>query len=502
MDTHVLNSDVLIDILSYLECKQMVRLERVCKQFGQCVCHLIGQKKALGIGSQLFFPFNNYLPKAEHMCQSIHILEYENASLSLHNNTIVNAIGKLTNVRHLTINDFTADLDTIEEIVNALEWLQRLYLVECRWTQCVSSSVIDIIKLGDILANKITGFLFDCNRGHSNLCIQLIRRLTKLEKLYIKVNEKSEFIKLVGFLPQTIRTLSVSSHSMVFDSEMADSLIESNGRRVCVLNIRGLLIRCDVLEIINRNMDLTLLRYSSFIDDNQWRVLIGLAQRQSNLRFLDLWNQVFEDYHYDGSVHPFRNIKTILLNNSYIKLQTFESLLDLCPNLKTLLMIRTKINCRWDRFKCKTCYNKLFGLISRVQSIRKLVLHFDDFVDSFFQRVNDLKNLNEIHLTLLSDDNSIDYNLFCNDFLEKFLQNYRSIKNKLFTIRLQKDAVVWDDMALPKYVRDAQEDARRHQLIIDHVFVNRSNTLIDSHYRTSIKLKAKRKFISRLSYFD
>lgn len=448
MDSNVLNSDVLINILSYLECKQMIRLESVSKQFGQCIGHLMRQKKALGIGHPLHFPFINYLPKSERMNQSVHALDDRRLNLIDIKLTIATVVRKFRNVKHLTINDFTTDCDTFEEIVSSLERLEGLYLVDCKWSVIPRS-------FGDILANKVVRLLFDCIHGHSNLCIELIRKLTKLQKLYIVFNEKNLFLKLAGALPEGIRTLSLTSRSMVFDSEMANSLILSNGRRITVLNIRGLLIRCQVLEIINNNMDLTLLRYTSFIDDDQWRALTSLAQRQSNLRFLDLWNQVFADYHYSGSVHPFRSIKTILINNSYIKLKTFESLLELCPNLKTLLMIGTKIDCRFNRFKCKTCYHKLFGLISRVQSIRKLVLHFDDFVDSFFQRVNDLKNLNQIDLTLLLDDNPIDYNLFCNDFLEKFLQNYESIANKLFTIRVQKDAIIWET-SLPRYVRLAK----------------------------------------------
>ena len=68
-----MNSDVLLIILSYLKCKQMIGLERVSKQFGQCVRYLMCRYTSVEIGSEITYLFIDYMPKHEFISKPINI---------------------------------------------------------------------------------------------------------------------------------------------------------------------------------------------------------------------------------------------------------------------------------------------------------------------------------------------------------------------------------------------------------------------------------------------
>ena len=109
--TVVMNIDVLIHIFSYLEINELMRLERVSKQFKICANYWFGRQRNIAINSRV--GVNQYLPKGEVIPKAY---AFPNRILACHSDgtpclmaskeTMLWLSRKFPNIKYLAISHF------------------------------------------------------------------------------------------------------------------------------------------------------------------------------------------------------------------------------------------------------------------------------------------------------------------------------------------------------------------------------------------------------------
>ncbi|CAG2164616.1 unnamed protein product, partial [Oppiella nova] len=191
---YVMNNDILIDIFSHMEIHELIRLERVSKQFQMCADYHFQRLKNIAFGTKSRLWINEYLPNKP--------------DLQISSQTQRDFIGFQRNSQKFSLKfrGFDTDFDTLYETMIAFKALNSLFL-----NGAYRFDERESINLGLLLSSRIMSlFVVNFSQDSENM-IELIPELTQLKALSIRLNESHIISKLLRCLPQSVRYLHLFS---------------------------------------------------------------------------------------------------------------------------------------------------------------------------------------------------------------------------------------------------------------------------------------------------
>ena len=462
--SNVLNCDILLEILSYLTSSQRICLERVSKQFQMCVKYLLDQEISLKVCGYLVYPYRYYYPKTEFISASDNLRKNlfkreGNGRIDLiKNKDIILRISRnFKGIKNLSFTSFMSDSESIANIINAFENIDSLYFCSFEIKKNEFSSSY-FQEFGQTVSQRIKRF-YSLSVDQSKYMIEIIEKLTNLKILFINLNPNL-IPKLFQSLPNSLTSLYMqTTNNFLIPEEYVQNLVESNAKHIRRLCIPRFILTQQSLNLIIENFNFDLLGIQLKVSLNEWQSVLRVADKQKDLSILELLNDNIIDYDYNQINSKFLNLKTLLLYSRFKGLNVFENFLTLFPRLKTLILIKIEIKCLNGEKNCKTCYQQMFHLIAKRTEITKLVLHSEDLIrykEILQQMVAILigfKSLNQIHVTRYWDENIVDYNRICRLFVKEFADISYLKSKKLFRIKLLKDAIISDDIHIPRNLR-------------------------------------------------
>ncbi|CAG2116118.1 unnamed protein product, partial [Medioppia subpectinata] len=332
---------LVLKIFSYLSIHELIGLERVSKQFQFCANYLFRHQKTLS-----FKPKDDVIPKSYSF--PLRYLEtHLDGKLCLISNAqrILWLSQKLPNIEYLGISHFTTDYKTLYDILKAFQSVKWL---DIRVGNQFTGQ--QYRQLGQLLSGRVTTFMaIDCYEHSKNMdnMVDMVRELTQLTKLGIRLRARNTVRELFRCLPQSIRSLQVISN--LVDLEMAEILVANNGKHLDYLFICNL--TAEALQLIVNSMALNEFSYDFRRESHEWQRFQCVAQKQPNLRTLRLIANDFKDYKYTTNLIQFSNVKTFAFCVCKPKIDSFISLLKCFSALETLRLDHTSIDCDLKEYK-------------------------------------------------------------------------------------------------------------------------------------------------------
>ncbi|CAG2101723.1 unnamed protein product [Medioppia subpectinata] len=189
-----------------------------------------------------------------------------------------------------------------------------------------------------------------------------------LEICDIKNFTVQEFRQLGQLLSKRVaklNSLRIGSEYMVtIDTQLATNLLESNAKQLQYLYLESVELNEEALELVIDNMALKGFIYSLPNTTNQWQCLRKVAQKQSNLEFLGLYNQDFRDCDYNTKSMQFSKVNTLYLRYCELEEHAFVSLLKCFPSIMLANIKRyfTSKKSAKNEAKSVDSVDKVFGL--------------------------------------------------------------------------------------------------------------------------------------------
>ncbi|XP_054169115.1 uncharacterized protein LOC128966295 [Oppia nitens] len=466
--SQVMNNDILMEIMLYLDCHQIKRLERVSKQFRQCGQYVTQHKiEAIAINDFICLEYNRYLankpiiyPIYKIPTNCFNRTDSEGFTFEDNEDTIVRLSEQFPKVRYISLAKYTPNYQKFVSFVNLFQHLDTLF-IGCN---TVEFTRYEFKQLGQLLSSRLKRFYYICDKQSPNV-IKCIKNLTQLETLLITLETKNCIIQLFKLLPSSVQFLHIHTpcnRSIRFDEQLAQFLVDSRAKNIDTLYITPQ-FNAPALEIIGQQMNLKTFLFSSLIETNQWKSLEELAKNQKNLTYLGLKYHWFLNYRNTDKKISFPKVETLLLHFCCMDVLVFEGLLKSFQSMKTLILRKTAIRCIIDQRQhlefsdCNTCFRHFYELVAKHTTIRKLVVHFEDLKDRtevFCQTLNLMKYLRKIHLIRFCYDDHIDYYLLCQQLISDYIHYcHHNSDHKLFTFVIHNDIYLKIKSEIPRNIR-------------------------------------------------
>jgi hypothetical protein len=457
---YVIIDDILVQILINLNVRQLLRLERVSKQFEYCVNYVLKRQQLLFIGNVKKCIFcecfkskkkitKGNITKAFNEQERNHRIDLSETENKLQFNSLLK---KFSHLKSLYLNDCTINAETIQTLFDSCHRLQCIgfYNIYC------DNGLNEWQRIARIMSNKVIDFstnerLF-IRESDGNIVLYPIREfvkyLTSLKELdFCSYFDNEE--ELFKNLPKTIRFLCITRGIIGINS--INQLIESNKKGIVRLWLCRSHINEEVFVKIYKNLNLE--NFSFSCETLSLKKISEMAKFQKNLKILKIiWCRI--SYYSINTSISFSKVHTLRLIACSLNPKVMESIGKLFLNLKRLDLSYCKIVCECNQemhhnYRCIECHHKFVDFLSKMM-IKVLHLHYSDISHSLIHSLKNFQKLQTIEVIGLLEAMNELQNYRLTQLTEAFIEISRRDLKKLFTIQVNKITSFANNISFPR----------------------------------------------------
>ena len=401
MKSRIMNEDVVEEILTYIEFRQLFQMQRISKQFCFCVERLLRRKVFLSFGEMKEsilcedFKHNSNYPLIGKTSSIVWNYKY----IKLNIRPIVS---KCPNIRCLYLNK-SLGLETIEPMVQICERLECLCLCSDVF---LNSKSITLKTIKNLLSKRVVHLSIECrmrftdNDDIDGKVIEFIRDFASLQNL--KIIHLNPLNNTLDFVAKNLKSLNISC-PLYWVSNEEDiislmSYIEQNNKCLEILFISDYLISEELFASICSHLDLKKLSISCKLLSLS-SLIRNLSKSQPNLSFLTLFGLRFENSVL-VSDRNYLKIRSLGLNLCQFEVKSFIQFLKLFRFLEKLdlngLYFRCECNPIVDDF-CPECNQKCLTELSKPKTLKVLAMNVQlTNLSSIWQSLTRIPNLEKL----------------------------------------------------------------------------------------------------------
>lgn len=292
------------------------------------------------------------------------------------------------------------------------------------------------------------------------LIVHWVRWLTRLQRLYIVVEDMRLMKTVLNLVPNSLTTLifKTTDPTIVFlniPDLMAQHLTKPNLTQLKRLFLENYYISVEFIRRINDSLLLERFGFKCFHID--CHLIMDLAKRQTQLTHLYiLWSR-FKSFEDTEERHVFRRVRIFELHDSMLDVNTLQMLTNSFPVLKYLIYTFIRLKCvnSGPNRCCISCQNRCFESLPSISSLKKLTINFSLITQSFVDNLIRFPDLYLLDLTTYwtgreSKSDIDNYNSYLAQIVDFFIAVSQRHPKKLYKLKLcktylsQKDNKVFD----------------------------------------------------------
>jgi hypothetical protein len=455
MRRRVMNNDILYEIFDNFSVNQLLRIERVSKQFGECVKEVLKTRKGLRIGPKI----ENYLCEdLNHSIISGNISQSiirRNDCLSLYDLThdkskryLTPILKKCSNIKSLFLSQCIIDSEVIQLIIENSKQLKCLSFISINGLneEMNCRSVLDL--LNDRITHLAIDFRVDYDFRSQGFYYYLFQ--TSVEVLI--TNGSLDLRKFLSSFPQTIRSLNLLNckSNQELNEKSVLALVQNNAKLIKDLNIENYFISPQNFDLILENLNLSRLSVKFFsnrsLPMSSIQKMIEFQKSLTHLKLINCELKVDSNY---GPIVGTLNISSLELKNCLLKPNVFQEFVKLLKNLE-ILITNQFICCEcYNPFgnECDICYEKCVKDMKKLKNIQVLRLKSCQIRPQFVESLVNFANLETIEVIDVYSQRN-----YClsKRLIEVCVEIAKRDSNKLIKLKLidVKDYAI--DISIPK----------------------------------------------------
>ena len=371
MKSRIMNEDVVEEILTYIEFRQLFQMQRISKQFCFCVERLLRRKMCLNFG-QIYESF---------LCEDFrHKSNYpligKISAVVWNSPNIIPIVRKCENIRCLCLNQ-DLGLETIQSMAQICKRLECLFFGEIS----LNTQSTHLGKIGILFAKRVLHLSVECdfqNVSNDEKVIELIRHFTSLQNL--KIIHSKPLNNTLNFVTKSIKYLYIR-RSTYWISEEEDinslmSYIKRNNKCLESLFISDYHISQEIFALMCSHLKLKQLSINCKNLSLIYLIPI-LCKSQPNLSYLSLNELSPENSVLSNDSHILK-IKSLRLNLCCFEVMSFIQFLKVFRFLEELdfneLYFRCECNPIENDFFCPECNQKCLTELSKSKTLKVLIM--------------------------------------------------------------------------------------------------------------------------------
>ena len=378
MESRIMNEDVVEEILTYIEFRQLFQMQRISKQFWFSVERLLRRKKCLIFGEmkeRWFGRMDESILCADFNHKSNYPLIDKIYSIVLSPQYIIPIVSKCPNIRCLCLNQ-DLGLETIKTMAQICERLECL----CFRKTFLNSEATPLKTIGILFAKKVVHLSIELNDENETIhteVIELIRHFTSLQNL--KIIHTKPLKNVLNFVTENLKHLYIIGPLFrpIPDDEDITSLmsyIQRNKRCLESLFISEYHISEEIFVSICSHLDLKQLLINCKLLSLSSLIRI-LCKSQPNLSKLALNRLSFENNILDSHRHCLK-VRSLRLSRCNFEVKSFIQFFKFCLFLEKLDLNRLFFRCECNPTEfhsfCFKCNQKCSTELSKSKTLKVL----------------------------------------------------------------------------------------------------------------------------------
>ena len=444
MKSRIMNEDVVEEILTYIEFRQLFQMQRISKQFCFCVESLLRRKLSLN--------FMNCNPRQSSvesiLCEdSKHKSYYQlNAknTVFICSQNIIPIVRKCPNIRCLYLNH-DLGLETIQSMAQICERLQCL----CFGKTFLYSDWFRLKRFGVLFAKRLVHLSIECkfqNESNDREVFEFIRYFTSIQNF--KISHFYPMNQILNIVPKNLKSLYIScppeSPRSLEGNDRTSlmSYITENKRCLESLFFIDYHISEELFVFICSHLDLKQLSINCELLSLISLIRI-LCKSQPNLSKLTLIGLRFENIGLDSHRY-YLKIRSLRLNWCYFDVISFMEILKLFQFLEKLDFNRVYFKCECNPTErdilCEECNQKCLTELSKSKTLKVLAINVGfTNLSSIWRSLTRTPNLQKLKVFSLSRD---DYKELAQNLVEVLSEKTTKYFTLEFSTPLKKYAFV------------------------------------------------------------
>ena len=433
-----MNEDVVEEILTYIEFRQLFQMQRISKQFCFCVERLLRRKMFLSFGQMNKSNLCEDFKHKSNYPQNIKI-----SSLVWNSPNIIPIVSKCPNIRCLCLNR-DLGLETIKSMAQICERLECL----CFGEVFLNTESTHFKTIGNLFAERVVHLSIKCDfqdDSNDEKVIELIRYFTSLKKL--KIIHSKPLNNTLNFVPKNLKSLYILNYGYEISEEEEEditslmSYIKRNNRCLETLFFTKYLISeelfasfCSHLDLKQLSIYCQLLSLSSLI-----RIL---CKTQPNLSTLSLKLLKFENNVLVSDRH-YLKVQSLRLRSCQFEVNSFIQFLKLFRFLEKLDISGCNyFRCECDstrvNYFCSECNQKGLTELAKSKTLKVLAMDviwsFVSNPSSVWHSLTRIANLKKLKVFDINRNN-------CKLLAQNLVEVLAEKTTKYFTLELSDSEV-------------------------------------------------------------